>query len=154
MVQPFFDELLLLFCRAKASQYSLFPNAQAVPTFGTRKPDAAFHLKGQCGSLALVVIGEHKGRSSNGDFSNEEVGHILDMARDLMENHQVRRRHLYSYLSDGYRFQFFRTERTENGFVFFRKSSLFVGQAGVTVSLASALSANERIVVSDTSLCV
>lgn len=135
VVQPFFDELLPRLC---SRQYSPFPNAHAVPTFGTRKPDAAFHLNGRCDSLALVLIGEHKGRSSDGDFSNDEVGHILDMSRDLLENHQVRRHLLYSYLSDGYRFQFFRTDRTENGFVF-RKSSLFVGQAGVTVRLAPCI---------------
>lgn len=91
VVQPFFDDLLERLCHPNACQYSPFPNAHAVPTFGTRKPDAAFHLKGHSGSLALVVIGEHKGRLSDGDFSNDEVGHILDMARDLMENHQVRR---------------------------------------------------------------
>eukprot|EP01033_Poteriospumella_lacustris_P008212 gene8213-5916_t len=125
------DSLQSFFQHFEPVEYSPFPNAYAVPTFGTRTPDAAFHLNGRCGSLALVVIGEHKGRSSDGDFSNDEVGYILDMSRDVLENHQVRRHLIYSYLSDGYRFQFFRTDRTENGFIF-RKSSLFVGRADVT----------------------
>ena len=56
----------------------------------------------------VVLLGDVKDCGPrNNDFSDVEVGHILDMRTDLLTKEQFTRTFLFCFLTDGYRFQFF-----------------------------------------------
>jgi hypothetical protein len=64
----------------------------------------------QRGACSITIKGDVKGCAPRHvDFSKAEVGHVLDMAKDLMTMEQFTRAQLYCFLADGYRFQFFRS---------------------------------------------
>ena len=72
-----------------------------------------------------------KGASSKGDFSDAEIGHILDLAKTLLRSHH---RVLCCFLTDGERFQFFKVERRIDEF-FFQQSSVFSNTMGWQILL-------------------
>jgi len=84
--------------------------AYKVVSFGSRKPDIVSYEKGCTGVSAITFFGDVK-RSGTGDFSHQEMGHIIDMAYDFMEI-QTDRSFLICFLTDGNRFQFFHTYRS------------------------------------------
>ena len=101
------------------------------PSFGNRKPDVVcFASKETRGSQDIVLLGDVKGRAV-GNFTDAEIGHVLDFGTDLMANHQVARRKLYVFLTDGYRFQFFSiSPGSEEGRWSIFYSSVYVELAG------------------------
>jgi hypothetical protein len=113
-------------------------DASQPPSFGLRKPDVVAYAGDSSsakGALAITIIGEVKGASSSGDFPDDEVGHILDLAKDLLKNHQVHRFILYCFLTDGQRFQFFQAKRQSDGFSFQQSSVFVVGTMGWQILL-------------------
>ena len=89
--------------------------AYQVVSFGSRKPDVVSYEKGCAGVAGITCFGDVK-RSGAGDFTYQEMGHILDMGFDLMEI-QRDRSFLICFLTDGDRFQFFHIERRENNYL-------------------------------------
>ena len=112
------------------------PDAHKRPSFGTRKPDVVVYAGSTRGSQDIVLLGDVKGRGF-GDFSDAQIGHVLDFGTELMKDYQVGRRKLYVFLTDGYRFQFFSISRDENveGRWDILQSSVYVELLGWQVSL-------------------
>jgi len=90
-------------------------DGHACVSFASRKPDIPCYVNNdQRGACSITMIGDVKGGGSRYvDFSKANVGHILDMAKDLMTKEQFTRAQLYCFLTDGYRFQFFRCSRVQ-----------------------------------------
>ena len=86
------------------------PDAYKKVSFGSRKPDIVNYTKDCTGSLAITAFGDCK-RRDTGDFTNEEIGHILDMALAFMECVSYYRQFVIVFLTDGKRWQFFRVLR-------------------------------------------
>ena len=105
-------------------------SAYETVSFSRRKPDVVIYNGNLGGACAISILGDVKGRRSDtADFPDAEIGHILDMSKVLLDEHQFSRTLLYSFLTDGYRFQFFKCERGSNSFTF-QSSSVFVGLDG------------------------
>lgn len=81
------------------------------PTIGTRKPDIVVHHRDGAGIWNIMLACELKSRDSDeGDFASAEVGHLIDTNFELLRQ-QPLRRFTYSFISDGFRFQFFKVSR-------------------------------------------
>jgi len=79
------------------------------------------------------MLGDVKGCGprNNKDFPEAEVGHILDMGTDLMTKEQFTRTTLYCFLTDGFKFQFFRCSRNQQGHdISYEQSAVYGGEAG------------------------
>jgi hypothetical protein len=106
-------------------------------SFNQRRPDIAIYQQNQRGACSITMLGDVKGRSSESDFPDEEVGHILDMARELMMDHQFLREFLYCFLTDGYRFQFFNFQKDSRNDTFaYYPSPVYEGQEGWQVGFS------------------
>ena len=92
-------------------------------SFNSRKPDIVGNLQTNSGSFSIVFIGEVKGRGT-GDFTNSEIGQVLDMSMELLILHS-HRDEVLSFLTDGYRFQFFRVVRRGEGVFNYEMSGIF-----------------------------
>jgi hypothetical protein len=103
-------------------------------SYSTRRPDVVIYNGNLRGACAISIIGDVKGCRSTTDFPDAEVGHILDMSKVLFDEHQFSRTLLYSFLTDGFRFQFFRCSKVNDSFQF-ESSSVFIGAAGWQVLL-------------------
>jgi hypothetical protein len=101
-------------------------------SYSTRKPDIVVYRANIRGACSITILGDVKGRTSNTDFTNAEVGHILDMARVLLIEHQFTRLFLICFLTDGYRFQFFKCQKTrdETAGYEYLSSGVFSGVVG------------------------
>jgi hypothetical protein len=103
------------------------------PTFSSRKPDIVLYQPERRGPCSITAIGDVKGRTSDGAFPNSEIGHVLDMATVLLRDHQYLRAFIYCFLSDGYRFQFFKCHRQSGDvsvpFKYFQ-SAIYIGDDG------------------------
>jgi len=75
-----------------------------------------------------VIIGDNK-RRNQGNFADEEIGHILDMTQHLLSHFQKKRQFMYSFLTDGYRFQFFKALRFDDKFKY-EYSNVYLGFSG------------------------
>lgn len=104
-------------------------DAHKIVSFNKRKPDIVMYKVGQQGACSITMLGEVKGRTSNGDFPDEQIGHILDISKELMSDHQFLRQHLYCFLTDGYRFQFFKCHKRD-GAIVFHSSGVYNGVLG------------------------
>jgi hypothetical protein len=99
-------------------------------SFGTRLPDVVcYEGRERRGSQAITMIGDVKSYTSHGDFPEAEIGHVLDMAKKLLMDHQVFRTYLYCFLTDGHRFQFFKVTRNTDSLLF-EQSSVLTGIRG------------------------
>jgi hypothetical protein len=93
------------------------PHAYKTPSFSTRNPDVVSYKQGLTGSLGIAFFGDLKGRGQ-GDFTDEQKGHILDMARRFMDKVGIHRPFLIVFLSGGKRWQFFRVMRQQDNLIF------------------------------------
>jgi hypothetical protein len=76
-----------------------------------KTPDIAFIPKGGvCSSFWLVMIGEIK-LHSNGTFSEEEIGQIINYGHRILES-QSNRNFIYVFLTDCSYIQFFKVSQT------------------------------------------
>lgn len=90
-------------------------DAHSQESFSGRLPDIVIYERDKRGPCSIISIGDVKGCNSRSrEFSSSEIGHILDMATDLLNDHQFKRTVLYCFLTDGYRFQFFKCIRQES----------------------------------------
>jgi len=117
-------------------QLNTIISASRIVSFSQRKPDLVMYQAERSGACAITMLGDVKGRTSNQDFPDSETGHILDMTRVLMTKHQYLRYFIICFLTDGYRFQYFKCSRDANSF-FYRASSVFLGVTGWQVFLLS-----------------
>jgi hypothetical protein len=86
-----------------------------VVSFSSRKPDICCYQGDIRGSYSITMLGHVKGCGArNADFPESEIGHILDMATDLIIKQQFTRLFMYCFLTDGYRFQFFKVIKNRN----------------------------------------
>ena len=58
-------------------------DAHLNPSFNYRRPDIVMYKANQRGACSITLLGDVKGRSSDGEFPNAEVGHVLDMVMEL-----------------------------------------------------------------------
>jgi hypothetical protein len=86
------------------------PLAYTKRSFSTRCPDCVNYKPGTSGGLGIVFLGDVKSRRF-GSFPDSEKGHIIDMATQLMAEIQVERSSIYCFLTDGFKFLFFKVTR-------------------------------------------
>jgi hypothetical protein len=108
-------------------QLTSIPSADAFNhvSFCGRKPDIVSYQCETSGSLSIVIVGDVKPRDSDGDFSDQQKGHVIDFMRTLMSEVQPFRKMLYGVLSDCFRFQFIRAVRGEKGIITFELSQVY-----------------------------
>jgi hypothetical protein len=84
------------------------------------------------GGCAITALGDVKGCGARDrDFPEDQVGHILDMGVDLMKKEQFTRTCLYCFLTDGYKFQFFKCSRSQQGGeITYEQSAVYGGVYG------------------------
>jgi hypothetical protein len=100
------------------------------PAFLRRKFDGYTTQLGRAGPLSIIFPTELKGAlPRHRGFPDEQVGQILDMVTQLMEFEQRSRLFMYSGLTDGYRWQFFKIIRTERSYQY-QQSTIYNGLAG------------------------
>jgi hypothetical protein len=114
-------------------------------SYSTRKPDIVIYNGNHRGACAISIVGDVKGCRSTVEFPDAEVGHILDMSKVLLNEHQFCRTLLYSFLTDGFRFQFFRCSKDSAGSFEFKSSSVFTGLDGWQVLLLFEIYADKDI---------
>jgi hypothetical protein len=112
------------------------PTAFSHRSYATRKPDVVCYVGNSRGSLGISIIGDVKGRSGDGDFPDDAIGHVLDLAEDLMRVSQPARMILYFFLTDAYRFQFFSIFRERDGSFKYEQSVVSHGIIGWQVFIA------------------
>ena len=79
------------------------------------------------GLMLLYFIGDVKGCGPlDADFPSAATGEILDMASDLLKEHQFTRDYMYCFLTDGYKFQFFKCIRADKDLTY-EQSEIYVG---------------------------
>jgi hypothetical protein len=107
-------------------------DGHAVISYSGRRPDIPCYSGVGRGSCSITLLGDVKGCGPrNKDFPEVEVGHILDMGTDLMTKEQFTRTILYCFLTDGYRFQFFRCSRSQQGEgIRYEQSVVYGGEHG------------------------
>ena len=108
------------------------------PSIGNRNPDNVFRFPANnTGEHSIVIIGDNK-RRNQGNFADEEIGHILDMTQHLLSHFQKKRQFMYSFLTDGYRFQFFKALRFDDKFKY-EYSNVYLGFSGWQVGSSARL---------------
>ena len=105
-------------------------------SYATRKPDLPCYYGDRRGGCAVTMVGDVKACGArDSDFPEGEVGHILDMAYDLMTKEQFTRTSLLCFLTDGSKFQFFRcTRRHLDDELSYEQSPVYVEEKGWQVS--------------------
>jgi hypothetical protein len=115
--------------------YSTPVDSHNAVSYSGRKPDIVCYDSDMRGACAITILGDVKGRRSVAtDFPDSEIGHILDMASDLLKMHHFTRVFMYCFLTDGYSFQFFKCIRTGENFRYLQ-SGIFTGVRGWQVSI-------------------
>ena len=141
-VQAFMSDVVFPKLLLDSPLYWADPESYRHTSFGTRMPDNVIYKKDCSGPLAIVLFCENKGRYSDRTFSPQHCGHCLDMARELMEDFQPRRNFLYCFLSDGFRFQFFRVYRNADDDIRYDMSEIYLGKIGLQVNDPFVVSLN------------
>jgi hypothetical protein len=107
-------------------------DGHSIVSYGGRSPDVPCYYGTRRGACSITLLGDVKGCGARSkDFPEAEVGHILDMGTDLMTKQQFTRATLFCFLTDGYRFQFFRCVRTQQGDqIMYEQSAVYGGEHG------------------------
>lgn len=110
-------------------------------TYRNRKPDIVAYVKPLSGSLAIYMIGDLKPSEDTDDydFNEAQIGHVLDMVKELLQNVQPWRLSFISFLTDTRRFQFFRTFKTSSNSYSHHQSSIFKKLDGFRLLLSLIL---------------
>mmetsp|Transcript_4041 Transcript_4041/g.5600 ORF Transcript_4041/g.5600 Transcript_4041/m.5600 type:complete len:528 (+) Transcript_4041:109-1692(+) len=94
------------------------------PPAGIYKPDYVLRANDCSGELSVILIGVIKEiADTDREFSDEEVGQTIDFILEVLTQ-QAWRQHLYGFLTDGVRFEFFRGTRIANHVMKFSRSGL------------------------------
>jgi hypothetical protein len=112
------------------------PNdCHANASFSFRKPDIVCYPPSCGGACYITMMGDVKGCGNRfSDFPDDEVGHILDMTMQLMRQHQRHRVWSICFLTDGYRFQYFKVTRQGVEFLI-QRTGIFSAVSGWQVCL-------------------
>ena len=115
-------------------------------SFLTRKPDIAALEMNRTGSCSIVHMGEVKGRY-DGDFHESDIGATIFKAELLLKLVQMYRKSFVTYLTDGYRFQFYRLIRQarEENIFHVEYSDVFTGVTGWQIFIGLFLVTLESI---------
>lgn len=107
-------------------------DSHTVVSFENHKPDVVCFAGDEVGPSSIAFLGDVKDcTSATNGFTDEEVGHVLDMATVLMIKHQFHRSTLLCFLTDGLRFQFFRLVRPlRSSEILYESSAVFVREHG------------------------
>lgn len=107
-------------------------DGHAVISYSDRKPDIPCYNGVRRGGCSITMLGDVKSCGArNKDFPEADVGHILDMGTDLMRKEQFTRTTLYCFLTDGFKFQFFRCSRRQQGLdITYEQSAIYGGEHG------------------------
>lgn len=106
-------------------------DARNKPFVGSHKPDYLLRSTVCAGEQSIIVVGEIKGMADlDREFSDEEVGQILDFIQELLIK-QGWRKFALGFLTDGVRFEFFRGTRRVRK-IEFTRSGLITEGAGWT----------------------
>ena len=106
-------------------------DARNKPSVGSHKPDYLLRITVCAGEQSIIVVGEIKGMADlDREFSDEEVGQILDFIQELLIK-QGWRKFALGFLTDGVRFEFFRGTRRDSK-IEFTRSGLISEGAGWT----------------------
>lgn len=112
-------------------------------SYSGRRPDIVCYHGNKRGACAITLLGDVKGcQNVDRYFPDDEIGHILDMATDLMEKEQFTRAFLYCFLTDGRKFQFFKCIRAGHHDYTFEQSPIYHGVDGWQASIFKFNSAN------------
>ena len=111
--------------------HSQLVDGHACVSYAGRKPDIVCYFGDMRGSCAITAIGDVKNAGKrNQDFPDGDIGKILDMSRDLLTKEQFTRSFMYCFLTDGYRFQFFRCIRNQrSNEISYEQSPVYGGEA-------------------------
>jgi hypothetical protein len=100
-------------------------------SFATRKPDIVCYDGFRRGACAITMFGDVKCCAArNNDFPDSEIGQALEMGMDLLKKEQFTRVTLFCFLTDGFRFQFFKCNRIDDDKFTFDQSSVYEGVIG------------------------
>jgi hypothetical protein len=101
-------------------------------SFSTRKPDFTAYKIGSAGEYAISFFGDVKPFAGDEriDFTDAEVGHVIDMGFEFMRHVQPLRPFLIVFLTDMRRWQFFKIVRLENKSFEVQVSSIRVDAKG------------------------
>ena len=109
-------------------------DAHSRSSFGSRKPDIAGFDGTLRGPQAITLFGDVKGcaAASDSPFPDAQIGHVLDMGRVLLSQHQLWRTYIYVFLTDGVRFVFFKITRDSAALAAFRydMSAVYIKERG------------------------
>lgn len=110
------------------------PMAYTRKSFGDRSPDLPFLSHPNTTSPHCITFMLDVKPAKEGEYTDEEIGHIVDMARELLNTVQMARRGIICGLTDGSRFQFFRVMRLEAPEIYVEASRIFTDMQGWEVS--------------------
>ena len=97
----------------KKFQINSFPSPMAyrINSFGNRSPDLPFWSRSNTSSPHCITFLLDVKPCVKGEFTDEQVGHIIDMTCELLTTVQTGRRGMICGLTDGSRFKYFRVLR-------------------------------------------
>jgi tRNA A-37 threonylcarbamoyl transferase component Bud32 len=92
-------------------------DAHVAPSVGTRKPDlVAYKANEPQNSTQIVFFGDVKPRGTAEDFTDDQKGHLMELAMSLFREQPFRLNSVHCFLSDGYIIQFFQVIRKDGKF--------------------------------------
>lgn len=95
-----------------------------------RKFDGYLSQRHRSGPLAITFTTELKGAlPRHRGFPDAQIGQILDMSTQLMNDQQLNRPFMFTSLTDGYRWQFFKIIRNQKTFSY-QESQVHLGVEG------------------------
>lgn len=110
------EDLTIYTPAAEKFQMVSFPSPMAYfqKSFGNRSPDLPFYSRSDTSSPHCITFMLDVKPCAEGRFTKEQVGHIIDMARELLTTEQTGRFGMLCGLTDGSRFQFFKVQRNDS----------------------------------------
>ena len=142
MAAKFAEEILLIVIllllrklsnNASSSAVFLWMASHKVVSFSGRKPDIpCFNGMLRGGGCSITLLGDVKDCGPrNNDFSDVEVGHILDMGTDLLTKEQFTRTFLFCFSRTDTDSIFFRCFRSQQGGgITYEQSAVYGGEYG------------------------
>ena len=95
----------------KESVKAIYESTFTKTSFANRTPDGIIKLCNLTGVFSILMFIEVKGRYSDGDFNNSDIGQVVDMLTAFLETNPL---HDYALaaLTDGLRFNYIRANRS------------------------------------------
>ena len=113
--------------------HSDIEDCHKVASFAGRKPDMVTFVTSKRGPCQITTLGDVKGaHARQTEFGMEDRGKIFDFAEALLTKAQFTRTFVYCYLTDGFKFQFFKCNCIRMGIIdfSFEQSAVYQGIQG------------------------